>query len=123
MTRILVIDQDRAAMESLGLACLEREMGVVMAENVCEGVRALGATAVSMIVVDQALLRLTPAEHAAVFERVAPGADVVVVAGSETPLAARVGCELAGFAVLTRPVDVDDLIAKAGAPAGMGADR
>jgi len=41
MKRFLLIDADTAAMHKLGLACLEREVAVSMAENLCEGVRVL----------------------------------------------------------------------------------
>ena len=64
-------------MQRIGLPCLEREVGVVMADNLCEGVRALLRASVSLIVVDAALLRLTPKEHATLFERVAPIVPVV----------------------------------------------
>jgi len=113
MTRFLMIDGDRTAAQRLGLACLAEGVGVVMAENLCEGVRALLGTSVSLIAVDVAELRLTPREHATLFERVAPGVPVAVVVRRDTPLDARVGLELAGFRVLTRPVAVEDLVAKA----------
>ncbi len=110
--KFLVIDQDRGAMQKLGLACLERGAGVVIAENVCEGVRALLREVVSLIVIDAALLRLTPREHVTLFERVAPAVPVVVVVRPDTPLESRVGFELAGFRVLTRPVSPEDLLEK-----------
>lgn len=110
--KFLVIDQDRGAMQKLGLACLARGAGLVIAENVCEGVRTLLVDLVSLIVVDAALLRLTPREHATLFERVAPGVPVVVVTRPGTPLDARVAFELAGFQVVTRPVAAEDLVAK-----------
>jgi len=112
MNRFLVIDQDRAATQSLGLACLERGVGVAMAETVCEGVRVLLSATASLIVVDGSLLRLTAREHATLFERVAPGVPVVVVVRPETSLDVRVGFELVGFRVLTRPVTVEDLLEK-----------
>jgi DNA-binding response OmpR family regulator len=112
MNRFLVIDQDRAATQSLGLACLERGVGVAMAETVCEGVRVLLSATVSLIVVDGTLLRLSAREHATLFERVAPGVPLVVVVRPETSLDLRVGFELAGFRVLTRPVTVEDLLEK-----------
>lgn len=118
MDRFLVIDQDRAAMQQLGLACLAEGVGVAMAENLCEGVRVLLSTSVSLIVVDAGLLRLTPREHATLFERVAPGVPVAVIVRPEASLDARVALELAGFAVLTRPVDAVDLIEKTVALAG-----
>jgi DNA-binding response OmpR family regulator len=110
--KFLAIDQDRTAMQRLGLACLERGAGVVIAENVCDGVRALLREVVSLIVVDAAVLRLTPREHAMLFERVAPDVPVAVVVRPDTPLESRVAFELAGFRVLTRPVSVEDLLEK-----------
>jgi DNA-binding response OmpR family regulator len=115
MDRFLVIDQDRAAMQQLGLACLAEGVGVAMAENLCEGVRVLLSTSVSLIAVDGGLLRLTPREHATLFERVAPGVPVVVIVRPEAPLDGRVAFELAGFRVLTRPVEAADLIEKTAA--------
>ena len=117
MNRFLVIDQDRAAMQQLGLACLEKGLGVAMAETLCEGVRLLLSTHVSLIVVDAAQLRLTAREHATLFERVAPGVSVVVVVRADAPLDARVAFELSGFRVLTRPVAVEDLVEKSAPPA------
>ena len=117
MTRFLMIDGDRAATQALGLACLAEGVGVVMAENLCEGVRALLGTSVSLVVVDAAELRLGPREHATLFERVAPGVDVVAVVPADASLDARVAYELAGFRVLSRPAAVEDLLDKAAAPA------
>lgn len=96
-------------MHALGLRCLERGIGIRMAENVCEGVRALVDETVTLIVVDARLLRLTAWEHAAVFERVAPGVPVIVAVASDVPLESRVALELAGVRVLARPVAVADL--------------
>lgn len=110
--KFLVIDQDRGAMQRLGLACLERGTGVLIAENVSEGVRALLREIVSLIVVDVALLRLTPREHLMLFERVAPGVPVVLVVRPDSSLESRVSLELAGFRVLTRPVSAEDLLEK-----------
>jgi DNA-binding NtrC family response regulator len=113
MNRVLVIDQDRVTREQLGLACLGRDVGVALAENLCEGVRVLLSLPVCLIVVDTAALRLTIREHATLFERVAPGVPVVVTVAPDAPLEARVALELAGFRVLSRPVTVEDLLDKA----------
>jgi DNA-binding response OmpR family regulator len=110
MNRFLVIDQDRAMTHDLGLACLERGVGVALAETVCEGVRVLLAESVSLVVVDAALLHLTAHETATLFARVAPDVPVVVVVRADTPLETRVSLELAGFTVLVRPVVADDLL-------------
>lgn len=115
MNRILVIDQDRPAMEKLGLACLEQGIGVAMADNVCEGVRVLLSDAISLVLVDGGELRFGPRESATLFERVAPGVPVVVMVRAETDLSRIVALELAGFRVVTKPVTVPDLLAKVAA--------
>ena len=123
MNRVLVIDQNRATREQLGLQCLGRDVGVALAENLCEGVRILLSLPVSLIVVEAAALRLTTREHAVLFERVAPGVPVVVTMAPETPLETRVVLELAGFRVATRPVTAEDLLDKVAALALVGERR
>jgi DNA-binding response OmpR family regulator len=113
MNRVLVIDQDSATTRTLGLACLEHGIGVAFAHNVCEGVRVLLDTVVDLALVDVAALRLTPRELATLFERVAPGVPLVAAVRPQTPLEIRVGLELAGFRVLTKPVSVEELMDKA----------
>jgi DNA-binding response OmpR family regulator len=112
MNRILVIDQDRAAMETLGLACLAEGIGVAMADNVCEGVRVLLGESISLVLIDALELRFGPRDSATLFERVAPGVPVVVMVRPETDLTRIVALELAGFRVVTTPVAVSDLLAK-----------
>jgi DNA-binding response OmpR family regulator len=113
MNRVLVIDQDRATRERLGLDCLGHNVGVALAENLCEGVRLLLTLPVSVIVVDAAAQRLTTREHALLFDKVAPGVPIVVTVAAEASLESRVALELAGFRVVTRPVTVEDLVEKA----------
>ena len=110
MTRILLIGQDHTTAQQLGLQCLPRGIGVVMAENVCEAVRVLATIPVSLIVADLRLLRLRAPDQAALFERVAPGARVVVTVPAEASLETRVALELAGFRVVPSPAAPDDLL-------------
>ncbi len=117
MNRILVIDQNRAAMETLGLACLEQGIGIALADNVCEGVRVLLSDAISLVLIDAPELRFGPRESATLFDRVAPGVPVVVMVRPEMELGRIVALELAGFHVVTKPVVVTDLLAKVAADA------
>jgi DNA-binding response OmpR family regulator len=112
MNRVLVIDQNRAATQALGLACLDRDLGTAIAENLCEGVRVLLSTPVDLIVVDAAEMRLTAREMATLFDRVAPGVSVVVAMKAPAALDQRVTFELAGFRVIGKPVSVEDLLHK-----------
>lgn len=112
MNRVLVIDQNRAATQALGLACLQRDLGIAIADNLCEGVRILLTTPVDLIVVDAAEMRLTAREMATLFDRVGPGVPVVVAMRSPAALDQRITFELAGFRVITKPVSVEDLLHK-----------
>lgn len=112
MKRLLVIDPDRVAAQQLGLACLERGVGAFLAEGLCDGVRALLSTTVDAVVVDASALRLTPREHATLFERVAAGVPVVVTVRPEVALDTRVTLELSGFRVLTKPVAIEEILSK-----------
>ena len=104
--------RDESTRERLGLACLGQDVGVALAENLCEGVRVLLSLPVSLIVADAGALRLTLREHVTLFERVAPQVPVVVTVAPEASLESRVAFELAGFRVLARPVTVQELLEK-----------
>jgi ActR/RegA family two-component response regulator len=110
MIRLLLIGQDPTPAQRLGLQCLERGVAVVIAENVCEGVRVLATTPVSLIVADVGRFRLGYAEQAMLFDRVAPGVKVIVTVPAEAPLETRVALELAGFHVVPSPASPDDLL-------------
>jgi DNA-binding response OmpR family regulator len=112
MNRVLVIDQDRAATQALGLACLDRDLGIAIADNLCEGVRVLLSTPVDLIVIDAAAMRLPAREMATLFDRVAPRVPVVVAMRSPAALDQRVTFELAGFRVIAKPVALEDLLHK-----------
>lgn len=110
MIRLLLVGQEHATAQELGLQCLERGVGIVIAENVCEGVRVLASTPVTLIVVDLARLRLGVHDQASLFDRVAPGVPVVVTVPPGAPLETRVPLELAGFRVLPSPPALEDLL-------------
>jgi len=110
MTRVLLINQDSVTAQRFGLRCLEQGIAVVIAESVCEGVRALATTPVSLIVADLGRHGLGVNEHAELFDRVAPGVPVIVTVGPDVPLEARVELDLAGFRVMPSPLEPEDLL-------------
>jgi len=107
---ILIIDQDRTTAHQFALACLDRAIGAALVDTVSDGVRLLLTETVSLIVVEPSLVHLGAREQALLFDRVAPGVPVVIAAPPTLSLEARVGWELVGFTVITRPVDVEDLL-------------
>ena len=112
MNRVLLIDADRAASEAFVLGCLGRGVAVHTADTLCEGVRYALESPVSAILVDAGLVRLTPAAQADMFALVAPDVPVVVVVKPNAPIEEHVRFELAGFRVMSRPIEPADLLAK-----------
>ncbi len=112
MVRVLLIDEDRPFAEGLGLACLERGIGVAIAENVSEGIRLLLDGPVSAVLVDSALLRLPGAGQAKLFEAAAPGVPVVVLVSELVSPTERARYGLLGFQVFAKPVFVEDLVGR-----------
>ena len=78
MTRVLLIDENRALTESVGMQCVEHGIAVRMDETFCEGVRHLLETPVSLIILSSGLVHLPGAELVRLFDTVAPGVPVVV---------------------------------------------
>jgi DNA-binding response OmpR family regulator len=112
MLRIVVIDTDRAVAQAIAIDCVRQGVAVRLAETVSEGVRHLMQEPVSAVLVDAGLIRLTAAEQARLFQAVAPGVAMVVLAGTGTRGEDRLRLEVEGFHVADRPVDVREVLAK-----------
>ena len=55
MTRVLMIDGNRALTESVGLQCLEHGMAARMTDTFCDGLRQVLETPVSLVIVSSSL--------------------------------------------------------------------
>lgn len=123
MTRVLMIDENRALTESVGMQCFEQGIAVRMADTFCEGVRHLLETPVSLIILSSALVHLPGAELARLFDTVAPGVPVVVRVEAGQGIDEQVRFELQGLRAVREPFEVLDLVAKAERPARVVAPR
>lgn len=123
MTRVLMIDGNRALSGSVGMQCFDHGIAVRMADTFCEGVRQLLETPVSLIILSSGLVHVPGAELARLFDIVAPGVPVVVRVEAGQGMEEQVRFELQGFRVVREPFDVLDLVAKAERPARAAAPR
>jgi len=112
MTRVLLIDRDLSLAPSLAMTCLQSGVAIRMTETLCEGVRCLLDEPVSVVLVDAALTRLPGTDLARLFDTVAPGVPVVVLAGPAFPVEESAFLELHGFHVVAKPFDIRDVLAK-----------
>jgi DNA-binding response OmpR family regulator len=117
MTRILIIDENRALTESVGRQCLEQGIAIRMAGTFCEGVRQVLELPVSLVIISSSLVQLSGAELASLFDTIAPGVPVVVRVEAGQEMDEQVRFELHGFRVVREPFDVLDLVVKGERPA------
>lgn len=117
MTRVLMIEENHALTESVGLQCLEQGIATRMAAAFCDGVRQLLETPVSLIIVSSSLVPVSPRELAKLLDTLAPGVPVVVHVDGAQTVDEQVRFELEGFRVVREPFDVHELLVKGEAPA------
>lgn len=112
MIRVLMIDGDRALTQTVAMACVENGVAVRMAETLCEGVRYMLESPVSVVLVDAGVLRLSGSDQARLFDTVAPGVPVVVLVKPGARVEDQVRFEMQGFQVAAKPFDVKDVLEK-----------
>jgi DNA-binding response OmpR family regulator len=117
MTRVLMIDGNRALTDSVGLKCVEQGMAVRMTGAFCDGLRLLLETPVSLVIVSSDLLAMPAGELARLFEAAAPDVPVVIRLTPGRTMDEQVTFELHGFRVVREPFDVQDLVVKGERPA------
>jgi DNA-binding response OmpR family regulator len=112
MERIVLIDTDRAMAQAMALDCARQGVAVRLADTVGEGVRHLVDERVSAVLVDTGCIRLTPAEQARVFQEVAPGVAMIVLAAGGLRGDEALKYEVEGFRVVAKPLDAREVLAK-----------
>jgi len=117
MTRVLMIDGNHALTTAVGMQCFEQGIAVRMAGDLCDGLRQMLETPVSLVIVSSSLAHLSGAELAKLFDTIAPGVPVVIRVDAGETMDEQVRFELHGFRVVREPFDVLDLMVKGEQPA------
>jgi len=116
MTRILMIDTNQALAEAVGSQCLKQGIAIRFADNLCEGLRQLLDTPVSLVLLEAARMQPSNVDPVRLFQAVIPGVPVVIRLDAEGAMDEQVRYELHGFRVVREPFDVLELLAKAERP-------
>lgn len=117
MIRVLTIDGNRSRAQALATECLEQGVAVRIAETLCEGVRCLLDTPVSLVLAEAGLMRMAGADQVRLFDAVAPGVPVIVTVDAGARVEDLVDLELHGFHAVSRPFALRDVLAKVEPPA------
>src|SRR5260370_33767768 len=105
MIRVLTIDGNRSRAQKLAMECLEHGVAVRMAESLCEGVRYLLDSPVSLVLAEAGMVRMAGPDQARLFDAVAPGVPVVAAGGAGTRGGDRRGLALKGLHGVGRPCE------------------
>ena len=116
MTRILMIDTNQTLAETVGSQCLKHGIAVRFSDDLCEGLRQLLDTPVSLVLLEAARLPRSNVDLVRLLEAVIPGIPVVIRLDAEGAMDEQVRYELHGFRVIREPFDVRELLAKAERP-------
>jgi DNA-binding response OmpR family regulator len=123
MTRVLLIDGDRAFAQTAAMTCIADGIAVRLADTLCEGVRYMTEAPVSAVLIDAALMRLSGGDQVRLFDVVAPGVPVAVMVPEGTPVEEAVKLQVKGFQVVAKPVEIRDVLAKLELPTRLAQAR
>lgn len=123
MTRVLLIDNDQVFAQAAAMGCVADGIAVRLAETLCDGVRYMIDTPVSVVVIDAALMRLSGSEQAQLFDAVAPGVPIVAMVPEGTSVDETVKLHVQGYHVIAKPCDIRDVLAKVDLPTRVAASR
>lgn len=123
MTRVLLIDDDRAQAQSAAIGCMENGIAVRLAETLCEGVRCMMDDPVSVVLIDAALMRLSGSDQLRLFDAVAPGVPVVVLTRAGASVEEIAKYQVLGFQVAAKPCDIRDVLARVDPPSRAAVSR
>ncbi len=117
MTRVLFIDDDRALAQAVAMSCVADGIAVRLAETLCEGVRYMTEGPVTLVLIDAGLMRLSGSDQVRLFDAVAPGVPVVVMVPEGAAVEESVKLQVRGFQVVSKPFEIQDVLAKVELPA------
>ncbi len=116
MTRVLLIESDRALAQAVAMECIDSGIAIRLAETLCEGVRYMMDGPVSLVLIDATLMRLPASEQLRLFDAVAPGVPVVVLMSGGASVEEAVRFRVRGFQVVAWPFEIGDVLAKVELP-------
>lgn len=110
--RLLLVDDEEGYVEVLAKRFAKRKLNVMTAESGAAGIQALRRYDFDVAVVDLKMEDMDGLELLKVFKKMDPNLAVIILTGHGSEQAARDGIALGAFDYLTKPCDLEDLLAK-----------
>jgi DNA-binding NtrC family response regulator len=110
--RLLLVDDEEGYVDVLSKRMTKRSMRVTTAVSGAEAIQALRKEDFDVAVVDLKMEDMDGIEVLKVLKKMEPELSVIMLTGHGSEKAAREGIEFGAFDYLTKPCDLDDLVAK-----------
>jgi len=111
-TRLLIVDDEKGYVNVLAKRMAKRNIVVTPAYSGSEGIQALRRQDFDVAVLDLKMEDMDGIEVLKIFQKMVPGMPVIMLTGHGSEKAAREGMEFGAFDYLTKPCDLEELIAK-----------
>jgi len=111
-TRLLLVDDEKGYLAVLSKRLSRRNLEVVTASTGTEAIQALRRSDFDVAVVDLKMEDMDGLEVLKVFKKMDPSLAVIILTGHGSEQAARDGVALGAFDYLTKPCDLEELLAK-----------
>ena len=116
--RLLLIDDEEGYLDVLSKRLARRNLEVTAAADGAAGIQALRRQDFDVAVVDLKMEEMDGIEVLKVFKKMDPDLAVIILTGHGSERAARDGLAQGAFDYLTKPCDLEDLLAKIREAAG-----
>lgn len=110
--RLLLIDDEEGYVDVLTKRLTKRQMAVTKALNGSEAIRALRRQDFDVAVLDLKMEDMDGIEVLKIFKRIDPSMEVIMLTGHGSEQAARDATSLGAFDYLTKPYELEALLAK-----------
>jgi len=110
--QLLLVDDERGYVNVLAKRMGKRNIRVTPAYSGAEAIQALRRQDFDAAVLDLKMEDMDGIEVLKIFQKMVPDMPVIMLTGHGSEKAAREGIEFGAFDYLTKPCDLDELIAK-----------
>lgn len=110
--RLLLVDDERAFVDIISKRMSKRSIDVTKAYSGTDALQALRKADFDVVVLDLKMEDMDGIEILKVFKKIVPDLAVIMLTGHGSEEAARDGIKFGAFDYLTKPCDLEELVAK-----------
>ncbi len=110
--QLLLVDDEEGYVDVLSNRLSRRNIDVTKAYSGSDAIQALRGKDFDVVVLDLKMEDMDGLEVLRIFNKMVPGLRVIMLTGHGSAKAAKEGLELGAFDYLTKPCELEDLLAK-----------